>query len=75
VEPRYPDLARELHLAGKVKIEVIIAADGRVKDTRVLGGSPVLANAAVDAIRQWKYEAGPRETTAVIEVEFKDPRK
>src|ERR1700731_2753719 len=75
VEPRYPDLARQLHLEGKVRVRLTISSDGRVKDAHVLGGSPVLSNAALDAIRQWKYETAPKETTAVVEIDFKDPRR
>jgi TonB family protein len=75
VDPRYPALARQLNLAGKVKIEVTISPDGRVKSTRVLGGSPVLVGAALDAIRMWKYVPGPKETVDVIELDFKDPQK
>jgi TonB family protein len=75
VEPRYPDLARQLHLEGKVRVQLTISSDGRVKDAHVLGGSPVLSNAALDAIRQWKYESAAKETTAVVEIDFKDPRR
>lgn len=75
VEPRYPELARQLHLEGKVRVQLTISSDGRVKDAHVLGGSPVLSNAALDAIRQWKYESAPKETTAVVEIDFKDPRR
>lgn len=74
VEPRYPDLARQLHLTGKVKVEVIVSPDGRVKDARTIGGSPLLANAALDAIRQWRYEPGPIETITVVEIEFKNSK-
>lgn len=75
VVPKYPDLARQLHISGKVKIEVIVSPDGRVKDARLIGGSPILANAALDAVRQWKYEAGPLETITVVVIDFKDSRK
>jgi TonB family protein len=75
VEPRYPPLARQMKLSGKVKIEVTVSPDGRVKDTRVIGGSPVLVNAALDAIRMWRYESAPKETVETIEIEFKDPNQ
>ncbi len=75
VEPRYPALARQLNLSGKVKIAVMISPDGRVKSTRTLGGSPVLVNAALDAIRMWRYEPGPKETVDFVELDFKDPQK
>src|SRR5271167_4238765 len=40
--PAYPDLARRMGIAGKVRIEVVVAPDGRVKTTRAIGGHPVL---------------------------------
>jgi TonB family protein len=75
VDPRYPALARQLKLSGKVKIEVIVSPDGHVKDTRIIGGSPILVNAAMDAIRMWRYEPGPRETVEVVEIDFKNPNQ
>jgi TonB family protein len=75
VQPKYPALARQLKLSGKVKVEAIVTPDGRVKDTRTIGGSPVLVSAARDAIRMWRYEAAPKETVEVIEIEFKDPNQ
>jgi TonB family protein len=70
VVPEYPVIAKQLHLQGKVKIEVTVAADGHVVSTKVLGGHPVLANAAVDAIKKWRFEPAPKETTEVIESDF-----
>jgi TonB family protein len=75
VQPKYPALARQLKLSGKVKVEAIVTPEGRVKNTRTIGGSPVLVNAALDAIRMWRYEAAPKETVEVIEIEFKDPNQ
>jgi TonB family protein len=75
VQPKFPALARQLKLSGKVKVEVIVTPDGRVKDTRIIGGSPLLVNAALDAIRMWRYEAGPKETVEVIQIDFKDPNR
>lgn len=73
VEPEYPELARQMKLAGKVKIEATITADGRVSNTRVIGGNPVFVNAAIDALKKWKFEPGPKETTQVLEFEFGAP--
>jgi TonB family protein len=68
--PQYPDLARKLNLAGVVKVEVTIGTDGKVKRTHVLGGHPVLAAEAEKAAMQSEFEAGPKETTEVIEFKF-----
>lgn len=73
VVPKYPPLARQLKLSGKVKLEVIVAPDGHVKATRAIGGSPLLVNATLDAVRMWKYEPGAKETIEVVEIDFKNP--
>jgi TonB family protein len=70
VTPTYPELAKRMNVVGKVKIEVIIAPDGRVKSTRALGGHPLLVQACVDAVKEWKFAAAPEETTQVAECEF-----
>jgi len=75
VQPKYPALARQLKLSGKVKVEATVTPDGRVKNTRTIGGSPVLVNAALDAIRMWRYEAAAKETVEAIEIDFKDPNQ
>jgi TonB family protein len=75
VPPKYPPLARQLKLSGKVRVEVIVSPDGRVKGTRILGGNPLLADAALEAIRMWRYEPGTKETVEVVEIDFKDPNQ
>ena len=70
VAPTYPELARRMNVSGRVKIEVIITPDGRVKSTRALGGHPLLVQACLDAVKEWKFAAAPEETTQVIEFEF-----
>ncbi len=70
VVPDYPDLAKQMNVTGKVKIEATITADGHVSATRVVGGSPLLVNAALEALRKWRYEPAPKETTEVVEFEF-----
>lgn len=72
VLPEYPELAKEHNTSGKVKIEVTISGAGTVKKTRVIGGSPLLVNAAVDALKKWRFEPGPRDTTEIIEFSFGD---
>jgi TonB family protein len=70
VMPEYSEIARQLHLQGKVRVEATIAPDGRVTNTKVIGGHPVLAVAAVDAVKKWRFEPGPKETTEIIELNF-----
>src|ERR1700735_5763821 len=54
--PEYPELARQINATGKVKIEATISADGRVTNTKVIGGSPLLVGAGTGAARQWEVE-------------------
>jgi protein TonB len=70
VAPSYPELARKMHVHGIVRIEAIVRTNGSVKSTRVLGGNPVLVDAAVDAVAKWKFEPGQGETTEVVQVTF-----
>jgi TonB family protein len=70
VAPAYPDLAKRMNVTGKVKIEVVIAPDGRVKSVRALGGHPLLVQACQDAMKEWKFMPGPEESTQVMECNF-----
>ena len=71
VAPVYPDLARRMNVAGKVKIEVVISPDGHVKTTRVVGGHPLLVQACQDAVKEWKFAPASEETTQIVEFEFR----
>src|SRR5580692_3069926 len=70
VAPNYPDLAKRMHMRGVVRIEAVVRPNGSVKSTRVLGGNPVLTDAAVEAVTKWKFEAGPDETSEVVQLMF-----
>ena len=73
VQPAYPELARKMNLVGTVKIEIIVAPNGTVKDARVVGGHPVLAGAALDAAKKWRFDPASAESTGVIDFKF-EPR-
>lgn len=73
VQPAYPELARKMNLAGTVKIEVVVAPNGTVKDARVVGGHPVLANSALDAAKKWRFEPSSTESSGIIDFKF-EPR-
>jgi TonB family protein len=68
--PVYPELARRMGLLGKVKIEVIIAPDGHVKNARLIGGHPVLVQPCLDAVKDWRFEPASEETTQIISFDF-----
>jgi TonB family protein len=71
VNPQYSEIARKLSLAGKVKIELVIAPDGHVKTARPVGGHPVLVQSCLEVVKDWKFEPAQEETTQIIEIEFK----
>ena len=73
VQPAYPELARRMNITGTVKIEVVVAPNGTVKDARVVGGHPVLASAALDAAKKWRFEPAPAESSGIIDFKF-EPR-
>jgi TonB family protein len=70
VTPIYPELARKMAVSGSVKVEVTIAPNGSVKNVKVIGGHPLLVDAAVDAVKRFKYETAPEETTQIVEFKF-----
>jgi TonB family protein len=78
VDVTYPPEAVQQNLQGIVKLHITIAQDGSVREVSAISGEPVLASAAEDAIRQWRYrptllDGQPIETEADITVEFRPP--
>lgn len=65
VPPDYPAFARAQHISGGVTIDALIDASGRVTKMKVLSGPPLLERAAMDALRQWKYEPAQLDGKAV----------
>lgn len=70
VSPHYPSLARTMNIKGSVRVEAVIAPNGTAKSVDIKGGHPVLAQAAVDAVRQWKWEPAAHESRQTIEFKF-----
>jgi TonB family protein len=68
----YPELARRMNITGTVKVMITVLPNGTVKDAKVVGGHPLLAAAALDAVKKWRFEAGPDVETGVVEFRF-DP--
>src|ERR1700733_3417761 len=62
VPPVYPEIAKRMKISGEVKVEATVEADGKVKDVKALNGNHILGEAAEDAVRKWKFEAGSGET-------------
>lgn len=70
VSPVYPDMARRFSITGTVRLAVVVAPNGAVKSTKVIGGHPVLANAAMDAMKKWKFEPATTDSSGVVEFKF-----
>ena len=69
-DPDYPAMAAEISLHGTVKFQIWIAPDGAVRRVTCVGGHPLLAEAAAKAIKNWRYETAPSETSQVVTVTF-----
>jgi TonB family protein len=70
VVPAYPALARNMKIAGAVKIEATVAPNGSVKSASILGGHPLLAQSGVDAVRRCKWETASHESKEVVILNF-----
>jgi protein TonB len=75
VSPVYPALARQTRISGTVRLHAIIAKDGTVQQLEVLSGHPLLVQAALDAVRQWRYQptllnGEPVEVDTTVDVIF-----
>jgi TonB family protein len=68
--PRYPEIARKMNLAGTVKVVAVVAPDGKVTAVQPMGGSPVLLQAAQDAVSRWKFAPASGESKQVVELHF-----
>ena len=56
VQPNYPPLARQARIQGDVILQAEISKDGAIENLRVISGHPMLAPAAIDAVKQWRYK-------------------
>jgi protein TonB len=56
VEAEYPEAARQQHIQGRVVLEATVGKDGAVQQLTVISGNSMLATAASDAVRQWRFK-------------------
>jgi TonB family protein len=70
VAPTYPELARRMHVSGKVVLLVMIQPDGSVSSTKVESGHALLAPAAQEAVTRWRFAPNPEASESEIEVNF-----
>lgn len=78
VEPRYPEQAKAEKVQGKVVLDLQINRDGSVKEVQLISGTPVLADAAIAAVKQWRFRPHLVKGQAVeaqtrISLDFKLP--
>jgi protein TonB len=76
VAPAYPQMARNQHISGDVKIDALIDASGRVSTTKIISGPALLHQAAQDAVQQWRYQPAtlngqPAPMHLTVTVQFK----
>jgi TonB family protein len=74
VEPEYPDALKRLYIGGVVRVEVVVAPNGAVKSTKLLGGSPILGQSTMKAVKQWKYAPAASDEVLTVKLEF-DPHR
>ncbi len=65
VLPQYPPVARQAHTQGDVTVQIVVDKAGNVVDARAISGPPVLRQAALDAVRRWKYEPSTMDGQAI----------
>ncbi len=70
IAPEYPTIAKQMNLKGAAQVEATIGRDGTVTDVRVLGGHPLLVDALVRAVKQWKYQPAAKDSTELIRYSF-----
>jgi len=70
VQPQYPALAHAAHITGTAKLLVRVNSNGKVESVEVLGGHPLLAQAAVAAVSQWKWEPSSQSSQEAVLVKF-----
>jgi protein TonB len=75
VNPTYPPLARQARISGTVVLHAVISKDGSIENLTLVSGHPMLAPAAIDAVKQWKYKpyllnGEPVEVDTEVQVNF-----
>jgi protein TonB len=75
VQPNYPPLARQARIQGTVILHAVISKDGSITGLQLVSGHPMLAPAAIEAVKQWKYKpyllnGEPVEVDTEVQVNF-----
>jgi TonB family protein len=70
VEPDYPPTLKQMQIGGVVRVRVVISPKGSVDDAGLVGGNPILGEAAIAAVRKWVYAPAASQTTAEVTLRF-----
>ncbi len=70
VEPLYPSTLKKLNIGGIVRLQVTISPKGDVENVQLLGGNPILAEAAMAAVKLWVYSPSHSQTTDEVSIPF-----
>jgi TonB family protein len=73
IEPEYAPLARQARIQGVVKFGLVIGPDGTVKNMQVISGHPLLVPPALQAVKQWTFQASGQEVRTKLDVNFTLP--
>jgi TonB family protein len=74
IDPEYPQLLRERHIGGTVRLQLTITPKGSVEDISLLGGNPILGEQAMAAVKRWVYAPSHGRTTTQVSIPF-DPER
>jgi TonB family protein len=74
IEPEYPETLKRLYIGGIVRIKVTVDPSGKVESAELLGGSPILGQSAMRAVKQWRYAQAPSKESVTVLLEF-DPHR
>lgn len=66
----YPEMARKMNLEGVVRLQVTVAPNGTVKSVQAVGGSPILVQAAENAVYKYRWLASKQESKELVEMRF-----
>ena len=70
VSPVYPELAKRMKISGSVSVQATVDAEGKVTDAKATNGNRLLAGAAEDAVRKWRFAPGDGVAVITVEINF-----
>jgi len=74
VDPVYPQILKQAYIGGVVRLHLLVASNGNVERVSLIGGNPALVEAAMVAVKKWKYSTADSSTDLDVNIEF-DPRR